>query len=359
MIAALLASLLPIVALLLLSLARAERARKLARQSSLAVKHDLPTEAGPVVLQGTVEPVTDSNEPVISLSVRQVGHEMRGRNGTTHVWRETSRALQARPFDLALSAGERVRVEPSRIALVDKLELYSRPEFTVRELAARIDRGETVTISGEMRPSGLGPGGGYRDARARLVLGAPRKGLMLISSEPLDARFETRARLAVLLAMIAGTALFAHGVIFRDAYFLLARGQVFEVPRSELAREVRNHRSRRGAHDTAHDFMVARIALPTGERVTLKDEVDPRFWGSSYGKVATTPLPFLVDPASPRRHAIGRFPHVGRGRAIVGVVLALGVWVLALVLQAFKRPWYERKRLIESGSGPLTNDVKQ
>jgi hypothetical protein len=149
-----------------------------------------PPKPGYSVVHGKVE--TEGDGPAVTIEIGQYPKEWEGRR--KHIdWIEDRRVVRARPFYVLQANGERIRVEPDdRVFLVDKLEPGEQTPGR-RTLRAKLEQGEPVHVLG-LRVRGTDPmTGGYRESGEAWIIRPPKRGRMLISTEPLDARDERRA----------------------------------------------------------------------------------------------------------------------------------------------------------------------
>jgi hypothetical protein len=142
---------------------------------------------GLTVVHGTVD--ADGEGPAVEVLIVQKAKHWSYKGSPRTDWVECQREVRARPFYVVQKHGARVRVEPGeRVMLIDELEPRDdQPER--RTLSARLESGEPVHLLGILDQAPEAPGGGvYRDAAIEPTVRPPRRGRMLISTEPLDAR---------------------------------------------------------------------------------------------------------------------------------------------------------------------------
>jgi hypothetical protein len=142
---------------------------------------------GLTVVHGTVD--ADGAGPAVEVLIVQKAEHWSYKGMPRTDWKECQREVHARPFYVVQKHGARVRVEPGeRVMLIDELEPRDdQPER--RTLSARLETGEPVHLLGILDRVPEAPGGGvYRDAAIEPTVRPPRRGRMLISTEPLDAR---------------------------------------------------------------------------------------------------------------------------------------------------------------------------
>lgn len=301
--------------------------------------------AGVHVLAGRVH--TSDGQPAIRVRIHEGGREWRTKNGMRHRWTEVSRDVEARPFDLITSAGT-VRVEPdASVKLVDLMATVRRPANDVREREASLDPGEEVFVSGLVRRV-RGGEGAYRggDGPSWVMRAAPG-GTLVCSTEPLSEphdRWAAFYRRAVLAAGAVGV--FVVGFLSVAYFPLVLSGVVVEARVVEL-----QHRVVRGRRSTAHHYEVtADVALPDGRTATLVDDVRPGAWARLHlGDV----LPFVVVPAAPALHQIGRRPGLPEPAPVAGAALLVLGGVLFAATWRRRRAWWEQDKVVTHGRGPL------
>lgn len=288
--------------------------------------------------------------------VAQSERRIRRKGGDEVTWTETSRRVDAHPFDLITAGGERVRVEPGEgMLLVAPLEV-ERDARGGRERVARLAGGEAVTALGEL--SEARGGGGYRGGGRRWQL-VPRRGeRMIVSTEPLASRHASRARLhlgwsvAMIVALVA-TLAWATG----DYHLLAALGKRDTAAVRAVARAPREVRNSKYRGVVVDDYELSYEVPELG----LRERVPTAPWvgaavqremsrAKSTGEPVTLPI---VVAAGRHKLSWDRLPTVSSSRTYVCIV-AFVVLALAYALHAWlKRPWYERRRIDES-SHPVT-----
>ena len=177
-----------------LALLTVSRNRRMAAAADASFQPDKPYAPGPIVLHGRVEK-SEGGRHAVRVEVTQEGSESENSGVWSHTWTETSRRVFVEPFYVVDAAGRRTRVEPrDDVLLVDTMNHKAPGKRTLRICSAELTPGEEVWASGELTsaPDPEGTTGGYRGG-AGLVLRAPPGQRMLLSSEPLAARFEAKA----------------------------------------------------------------------------------------------------------------------------------------------------------------------
>lgn len=292
-----------------------------------------PNAPGRACIHGTVERAPGASL-TLSVAIRQQGRNFKGkRDQWTHAWSEISRAVHASPFYVRDAQGERIRVEPDdKTLLVDKLDRTVRHSATIRERFADLSEGEVVYVVGELARGRDPAAGGYRDAESARVMRPPRGDRLIVSTEPLGARFERDA------AQNRGWGLFCLGFIavfavvdigFHARVFAghVANGTVVEAT----------------AHDGKSSFCDLEVELANEERVEVSTQRSV-----CRNAVIGQRVPVYVVGASSFAHA-GRAPALHLASAVVAFI----VLVLTVLLYHLRtRPWYEGK-VVDSGSGKL------
>jgi hypothetical protein len=341
-------------ALLVLALVRRSvhrRREQLAHRAAL--RQGEPLHVGPSVLAGVVADEHEGDAVVIA--IEQQGREFKTKSGWAHRWSEQRRTVEAKPFYVTRANGERVRVEPdSRVLLVDRLDATERQAIDQRVRRARLSPGEHVFVLGVMTRAADPKLGGYRESAEGWVLRPPRGERMLISTEPLEDRHQRRARIWRNLALITAALLLVwHGLLFAHVHRLRWHGRpltAVAVHKEWNRAWVRPSKGR--AHWVYHYYVTA--AGEDGARWTA--EVERR----SYDEITTdggsgTPLAFLAVDGPQGHFQIGTRACARIELVVVGMMNAV-VWLFIYVLAIFStRPWWARRRVVESGSGRLSD----
>ncbi len=336
-----------LAALLVIALARRAVHRhreKLAHRAAL--RQNEPLHPGPTVLAGRV--VDEHEGDAIVLSIEQQGREWQNKGSWGHSWTEQRRSLEVAPFYVERANGERVRVEPdARVFLVDKLDGTEvvRRDFRVRR--ARLQPGEHVFILGELVRAPDPKLGAYRDAEG-WVLRPPRSGRMLCSTEPLEARHARRAAVWSKLALAACAALVVwHGLLFVRVHQLRVSGRVVAATVTHT-----KHWSVwvRPAKGSAHWVQHYAVEALGDEGAALYSEIDSGSW---YRISEGSRVAFILLRDDGYDAQLGARATAHSGAAFVGAVCAF-IWGLFFAGIALRtRPWWERRRVVEAGTGRL------
>ena len=200
---------------------------RLARESDAAVDPDAPLAVGARFVCGQVE-YAEGQKSAIKVRVKQNGTEIKGKDGWTHEWTESSRTTRAQPFYVRRPDGERVRVEPGdKPLLVDKPNQIISKTYEVRTRIAKLTPGEDVIVLGVLA-KGHDPesqhAGDYRSSGQSWVMTTAPGQRMEVSTEELGVRHIKRAqafrkRLNLLVGMLSLVS-----VVFIDYPFRLFAG---------------------------------------------------------------------------------------------------------------------------------------
>jgi hypothetical protein len=333
-------------ALLVLALVRRgvhRRREKLAHKAALRQGESL--HLGPSVLAGVV--VDDGEGDAVVVEIDQLGREYKTKSGWSHQWSEARRSVEVKPFYVARANGERVRVEPdAEVFLIDKLDVTVRTGHTQRVRRARLSPGEHVFILGDMVRAPDPKLGGYREAAEGWVLRPPRGERMLVSTEPLEDRHQARAKVWRNLALIGGAFLLLwHGLLFVDVHAKRISGQVVTKTAVDKRWSRNWVRPSKGRPYWAYHYYVD----ATGSDGT-RDESQVDY--ASYQAIENgTELSYVQVDGKPLQ--IGAKPCAGSGSTAFGVVMA-AIWAIVyLVVILSTRPWWMRKRVVETGTGRL------
>jgi hypothetical protein len=348
---------LSLLGLALLGFALVRRAQAIGRArlaAATAKDAAAPLHLGPCVIAGTV--LAEGEGAPITVEIEQTGREWttnKRRTRWEHRWSEQRRKVTVRPFYVAREGGERVRIEPNdRAFLVDKLDRTVDTGHRVRLRSAQLSAGERVYISGEMvRASDPGLGG-YREGAEGWILRPPRDGRMLVSTEPLDARHRDRGRVYRNLALQAAVVLaILNGAIFLPYQVLRLTGRPVEatVISTNTTREWVTRK--RGGYWRYHRWLVAAADSP--EPLALHAEISRQFLNDLDAGVHPKTAPFVVSTRWPSFQLVGSAPTATANALGLGVLLGAGFAIFYVLRAVRSRPWYDRRRVIESGHGRL------
>jgi len=333
------------------ALALRQRSLKLrdaaAADASAKVKRELAP--GPCVILGVVEYAQDAKWAV-RVDVDQEGDEHESSGVWTHKWTEKNRRVHIAPFYVRLASGRRLRIEPSNdVLLVDEMNGVVRVDLKRRTRYAELVPGETIYASGQLvrasDPENIAESGGYRNSPDSLILRPLPSGPMLLSTEPLGARFRERASFHTGAAKwIVVFALFLHAVFF-GFHARRYLGQTEEATITNL-----DHYTTR---DDGADVDHYRVNAETDDKFQIVEHISY----SVYKELNNG----MRIPVRHVRGALARQSTVGSGvtshsGALIFPVYLLVAWIAYRHLEKTTRPWYERK-VNESGSGRLEDSL--
>lgn len=345
------------ISLLSVALGLMRYASTRAREAKIAEKEAETRKLSPgyAIVHGQVE--TGDALPAVSVRIRQTGREYAVKNGMRHVWTEVDRQVDARPFHLRLATGERVRVLPGDdVFLVDVLGIEPSPELRPVGASA-LERVRTAQLAHPDYAYACGrlsaplASSAYRSSEDGFTL-HPWQGKMLLSAEPLEERFARRARfhLGWVLGLVVGL-LFTNAYVLGDYWLELLWGQ-----------SVTAHVTQTGTWTTRNKNNVTQHY---GVTVTaaVGDEIRSLSIGTSYEFYRVTKAdlaqgrpvdaPFIIVPFRKATFDIGTRPTL-HGLTCFMCWLLLGGLAAGYFLHArHTRPWYERNKVKDVGSGPL------
>jgi hypothetical protein len=175
---------------------------------------------GRAVLRGDV--VATPGSPVAAIRVKQQGTTFKVSGKVHHRWKEVSRKIVVRPFQLRLVAGQVVAVEPgSDVYLVDPPNrVEEHAGAPVRERLATIEPGQRIYAVGELTADRSGDDGAVFTLRAGA--GSP----LMLSVGRLEGReLAAAGRLRIWAVFLALCTLAVHGVFWEAwAATLVGRG---------------------------------------------------------------------------------------------------------------------------------------
>lgn len=330
------------------------RARRRAAALRRAVEGKIgPLAVGECVLKGTIE-TDDPEGRAIAIELLQTGKTFNTKNGIGHTWTETARRVDARPFYLRLEDGRAVRVEPDqRVFVVDTLDGARRTEFNQRVRSAEVRKGDHVFVIGSL-VEGYDPRaqveGGYRGAKGKsLVLRAKNGRSMLVSTEVPTQRHVRREGFHGNWALVFALAmLLVHGLGFGRFLLLATTGTHVTASVTDRTREY--HRTKNGGFYSYH--LSARYENVSGHMVTVDDEISLNAFLSDETAQGAR-VPFVVSTSSSRIAQVGTEPGVSVLAVIFATLASLLLGTIYWASVRGTRPWYEQKRVVEHGSGPI------
>lgn len=307
---------------------------------------------GPILLGGHVE--TDGAEPAVRFEIDQIGREVQNKSSYTHTWTEIDRTVQVRPFRLRLPNQEVVTVVPDeRVRLVDNLETESFNENRRRRVA-ELSAKEKVWVSGTLSREGQksGPSTAYRQGPSSWVMRGTRLDPLELSSGSLSRQFtywQSFYRKAAIILTIGW--LLVHGLLFGPYYLLAISGKVTTASIIKTSTYVTSSKNGKTTHYVIH----ARLPDKDGGHL-VDDEVGYNLYESAKSGFVKE-APFLYSKWFPRLHQIGQRPMISVVLSIISLLLSLGpaIWFFFAIRSA--RPWYEQRKVVESGDGRLLTSV--
>jgi hypothetical protein len=334
-------------ALFVFAITRARFALRQARAAAEAEgRGERSLASGPTVLYGKV---VSPEVAVLTLRVRQVSDKVmaqRTDGRTRHVWREVARTLEASPFDLALSSGVSVHVEPGTAPVyAGPLSDESMPGDDRRTLVGTVKPGEHVFVEGELTAGATG--GAYRADSTPTLRPGTRP--LLLSQDPLEQRYGADARsyqrLARVLAVLAG-------VLHLGVFGTFWVATLFGTASSAEVIDIKSYMHVDGA--TSRGPGASRLTS-TRYRAELRDGApldvstnELYEFRTAQQKGRTAMLPVLELPLGLGR-MVGTEPSVHENAWMFAIALAV---LAMLFVGAFKRrpPWWERPKLNGEGS---------
>lgn len=299
---------------------------------------------------GTVE-LEEGSPTAIRVTITQEGKEHAHRKEHTHTWTEIERQVDALPFYVRTTKGERIRVEPPLdVMLVDNLDQMEWTMSTWRRRRAELTAGERAVIEGRlergMDPEKHGPAATYRTTTSTGWIMKPttRRG-MFVSTESLSRRHELRARAfawATAFTIVLNITAMSVVIPYR-ARLLFGKTIVANYLRKEVF-ETRSSKGNRQKDYLAHVQFDNGTGL-FSERMSV--DLD------DFQSLPTTPgriwLRFV--PAYPWATALGKTVSVASWQILMAATI-LGLSLYRLVRTHRYRRWYEGQ-LVESAPGTL------
>lgn len=318
-----------------------------------AARGELPAEGREGVLLGKVAlaPDDEGEGPPVVAEMTFEHHDVRRQKGqVARHWTASPLETRARPFDLVLASGERVRVEPgTRVRLLDTLEIIEG-SGPVRVKAARLSVGEEAQIAGriELRAA---PGDGYRGAAKTRVLRPPGDGdgeQWMASHDALLQAATTRVGghtfWLVAFFVVAALVRAAAGDFLR----LHREGKVVEAVALTVESEQRKNKN------NVYYLYFVTATHPDAGPVTLRGEVhsgkldellgEPLPVGKAGSARAKEGIvvPFRLVPGAPTIHVLGTRAAAGEGALFAQGLLATLSLIAFAVARMVMKPWWEK-----------------
>jgi hypothetical protein len=302
------------------------RARHL-RGAAAEVEADAggPLRPGPATVAGEV--VGGGGGAPVVVRIHERGLDYSIKNSRQHDWIEERREVIVRPFRMALPSGETIRVEPDERLLLahplDGLEggLGHRARVSVLRAGTR------VRVTGTLVPD---PDPHHRhkgQAAPALLLRPPPRGRMVIASESLADHHRDRARRYRKVGLLTLVLLLlSHGLLFSRYEALAIFGHIVEKPIETRSTHVRLQPPN-GSSSPRHDEVVETKRVDN-VRFLIAGPFEKRGGSASLGILTVVAYLFFVMTFL----LFGTLPH------------------------AIGRRWWEVRRLVEGGRGPLRSD---
>lgn len=322
------------------------QSNRMASEADASIDPNAILAPGARFVSGKVEYARDEAQ-AISVHIKQEGSETKTKNGYTHRWTEVDRSIQARPFYVRRSNGERVRIEPGENPLlVDKPDQIQKTRKNLRTRIAALTPGEDVIVQGELTKGAdveSADGGDYRHVSQGWVMRPANGQRMEVSAEKLGDRHRKRAKsfrqTAWAMVWILG---FIHLLfVYYDIRFFGGEDTCATVQRKDIV-VTTNSKGQRTNHYTVY----LHVDEPHPE--LLSDTLDRSDWNQvEPGAV----LAFHYVAARPTMSAVGTSTSTNVMTIIFAAIAGLvGISIYAATLSY--RRWYEG-RLDDTGSGPL------
>lgn len=317
-----------------------------------------PLANGHRIVVGQVELEEGAKGAAIALAIHQRGRDWKGKHGWHHTWTEESRALRARPFWLRLFDGTRVRVEPDdRVVLRDELSRVERTSRFDRVRYAELEPGETAHVAGSLFGVAPAMGSAYRAAANEPVLRPPRGGPMVVSTErPGDTSDE---RADVYRAWLIGAALLAiilPVVVFPGVALLGLTGETVRAAPVATRHWQVYHKPKNGSGYYVQHYAVRSERAVGGRRQVLTDECREELWGCVRNGQCPQ-VRYTVSALSDDVVQVGDGAQLTDGRAMVLGIASFVMLLLYGLTATASRPWYLKRKLVDSGSGQLPDFV--
>lgn len=326
-------------------------ARRAARQAKRIEESNLPLHEGARFVAGNVE-LGDGTNLAIRVTLSQEGTQRAYKNGHTHTWTEVDRQIEAVPFYLRITNGDRIRVEPPvDVMLVDRLDQMEWLAPAFRRRRAELTPGERAVVEGRLEhavdPELHGPNATYRTVASKgWVMKPTKRRGMYVSTESLSRRHELRARAfsrAMLFAMVINV--IAASVLFQYRTSLVLGHNVGAHYGGKKHYQTHDSKGRVIQHyaaivsymdDPVHVFSE-QIDLDYNDFVKLPQNnsriwlryVPGRNWATTLGVGASVNAPLLIISA-----------------------ILVGIGFYRIIRAKLHRRWYEGQ-VVEQAHGPL------
>ncbi len=324
------------------------RFRKLreARAADASVDVHARLAPGRAIVCGAVEYAQGALQAV-RVNIEQDGEESESSGVWSHKWTEKNRRINVEPFYLRVNADKRIRIEPTqKVFLVDDMDGLIRVDLTQRVKFAQLTPGERVFASGELvkahdpeAPTGTG---GYRSSTDSLVLRPLAGETMLLSSEPLGARYRARAAFYAKCARrISALAVVLH-VLFGGYHLRRFIGETISIPITKLE----PYTTRDDDGDLVYHYRVIAMVPSSGY---VSDDVDHKTFERLRAQQV---IPFRVVTGQFSKSSTIGADVTASFAAFMLVPWLCFAWFFYRYHEKKSRPWYERD-VVDTGSGRL------
>ncbi len=269
------------------------------------------------------------------------------------LWWETKREVKARPFEVVLASGVRVRVLASDdVQLIAPLVERGPYAPTQRTVGATLCEGTEVWIDGALARGEIDARQPYRDHHDAWSITAPSRGRLTVSTVPPALRHGRRANHWQSVAITAGLALVITQACLAISFWpLVIHGVRCEAEIDTLREDMAvTHASGSRARHSVH----AQITACEGEGVLVgtrvSDEIPLAAWRSL---TRGDRVPFFVSSTDARTAVIG--DHAGLSSPAALMLLLAGAIGALAVLVTHRRSldWYWQRSGGDEGAGPL------
>ncbi len=310
-----------------------------ADQHAALSAEDAEFKAGPAVLCGRVQ-LAEGERVAVRVEVTQRGFQYRSKEVTKHEWREVERRTVVRPFYVEDTRGHRVRVEaPDDVLVIDRMDQVQPGLKKTRMRIAELTPGEPIYAVGQLVRATDPESNSFGES---LVMRADDDGEMMLSSEPLGARFD---RLAVVNA---GFAMVMMGfLLLASAIALPVHGRYF-LGQDEIAsvqsKRIHKRRSNRGGTNTDYYVKIGMLGGGASEYEVSRRQYSALDQGQTVAMRSVLGIPGTAE--------------LGNTGAAHWIVLLIVIGTPLLITTVYwmglqrTRPWWEAE-LVDIGSGPL------
>jgi hypothetical protein len=331
------------------------RERRLAREAESYVSPSVLTP-GPALLRGIVR--TSEGGPPIRVQITERGAQWRTKHRQAaggywrHRWWETGRTVTARPFEVVLGSGVRVQVLASDdVWLIAPLTEYGPYAIDRRNMEATLREGTEVWIEGTLVRATTSVTRPYRGRDETWSIRASPSARLIVSMVAPALRHGRRAVYWQRMSVVAGFAFLVAQATFAAGFWpLVIHGARCETEIVGLGERTTHTRSGRVTVHSVH----AEVVSSQGERVPVGTRVSRDVPEAVWRSLATGDhVSFVVSSIDPRFCVIGDHTGVSRLGALGLLTLALvGVWLLR-VTHRRSLEWYDQRRVLDEGPGPL------